>query len=148
MKTKIKKYFLFSVIILAGILASVNLRAQQTHGPSRLGEPLSEGEWQVRLYALQLCKDFYAAALSEDFASKLDSYIASIEVKADGLPAYVPGAVENFVFANRSSSELAQRYIKCQGIIAFPDAFNMSTQALTDIQAELDAIALEISEIK
>jgi hypothetical protein len=147
MKSKIQKMFLVLTMSVAGLFLSANIFAQATQGPSQLGEPTEKSEIQVRLYAIQLCKEFYQAKLSSENMEKLDAYIASLSVDINEMPAYVPGSVESYVLAHRSTSALAQRYVKCQAIVAFPQGFSLSADALTDIQAELNAIAYDISKL-
>jgi hypothetical protein len=147
MKTKIKKQFLFIALFIAGFFSAANALAQSTNGPSQLGEPIQKIEIQVRLYAIELCKEIYQAKLSPENISKLDAYVAALSADVNEMPAYVPGGVESYVLAHRSSDPLAQRYVKCQAIIAFPQGFNLPPDALTDIQTELNAIAYDISKL-
>lgn len=148
MKAKINRSIFFFLLVLGGTFSSANLLAQNVQGPSLLGEPADEKYMQVRLHALDLCKDFYLATLSPESLQKLDSYSGSLTTKVTGLPAYVPGPVENYVYTNRNATELAKRYIKCQAIIAFPEGYNMTEPALNDVEAELNDIAAQIASIK
>src|SRR5829696_4129213 len=125
MKTKIN-YFIFFFLLLGGIFASGNLNAQEI--PSRLGEPLTVLEKQKRLFALQLCHDYYVQTLGSD-VSKVDEYIFSLrEQLADEQP-YVHGQVEEFVLTNPTHPN-SFRYIRNQAIVAFPEAFSYSPEGL------------------
>jgi hypothetical protein len=147
MKTKTQKLFLIIAVIVTGLLFTATVFAQSAHGPSQLGEPIEKSDIQVRLYAIELCKEFYQAKLSAENIEKLDTYVASLSVDIDQLPAYVPGSVEAYVLAHRSSDPLAQRYVKCQAIVAFPQGFSLTPDALIDIQTELNAVAYDISKL-
>ena len=132
MKTKIS-YAIFFFLLLGGIFCSTNIYSQNT--PSRLGEPLTVQEKQTRLFALELCHDYYVQKLGSD-VSKVDAYIAALKEELANEEMYVHGQVEEFVMTNPTHQN-SVGYIRNQAIVAFPEAFNYSAEGLIAIDAEL-----------
>jgi hypothetical protein len=139
MKTKIKKLIFLSLIFFGGILST---NAQENNGPSRLGEPSTPQEIQMRLHALELCYDYYATTGGNTV--DIDNYILYLREKLIAETEYIPSPVEDYVL-NHPQDQNSARYIKCQAVVAFPEAYTYSAEGLAAVEAELLEVASQIA---